>query len=675
MNEKNPSAVALARIDDALESISTDFTARLAQVRSDVADLRDLPLGDSDALRDSAARDLDTQEPAVAPAAPLVEPVEANPYPAVAPQQPVAPPQQPMAPQPQLQYATQPQFAPPHVQPGYPAPGQPIPQQWMPPAPRTPEERQNLISKVLAIAGVGVTLIGVVLLLVMAAQAGLLRPEIRVAGGALLAMGLFGAGLRVGRRRERRTGAIGLVATGVAAGRVDVQAAPPIYHWLPGIGALILGSVVAAGGLAVARLWDNQALGVTVGVALLVLAPVLTEGVNLTLIIFLLVYAAATLAVQVTRDWPAMYAVNTVATTLPILTLTAFGSKVDAVQFGAVAAVSVVLALVSAVVLLRSSTKAPLLAGFSLIPVLPLIVSNQILDRPSTAGLLGTTAVALAALAIGGRILESRTASSSNALFTARVIWLAGAVVAAIAAIVLASDGGNGTILGLLGLALVLSAAVRFADDLSQPTLIAATGATVVGLLSLLAPGSEQLVSASGLTSDQRITVFFGSLMGMASVAAIAWTWMQRSTENRTFIAVSAGIASLALFNVACVSFGAMVTGGAAAGFRAGHMVATIGFVAAGAAALLWARRLRGSGRTLAMTAGLVVIGAAVAKLFLFDLAALDGVFRAIAFIVVGLVLLGLGVAYAQSLPDDEEVPAAPPVPPMPGQQPMNPVG
>ena len=36
----------------------------------------------------------------------------------------------------------------------------------------------------LAIAGVAVTLIGVVLLLVLAAQAGILRPEFRVAGGA-----------------------------------------------------------------------------------------------------------------------------------------------------------------------------------------------------------------------------------------------------------------------------------------------------------------------------------------------------------------------------------------------------------------------------------------------------------------------------------------------------------
>lgn len=54
------------------------------------------------------------------------------------------------------------------------------------------------------------------------------------------------------------------------------------------------------------------------------------------------------------------------------------------------------------------------------------------------------------------------------------------------------------------------------------------------------------------------------------------------------------------------------------------------------------------------MTVSLVIVAAAVAKLFLFDLAALDGLFRVIAFIVVGLLLLTLGVVYAQSLNSDD---------------------
>ncbi|KKW61947.1 hypothetical protein AAV95_24980, partial [Mycolicibacterium elephantis] len=88
----------------------------------------------------------------------------------------------------QPQYA-QPQYAQPHyaqpqhaqpqdVQPKYAQPQQV--QAGAPTRPRKPRD-EGWIGKVLAVAGVAVTLIGVVLLLVLAAQAGILRPEIRVA--------------------------------------------------------------------------------------------------------------------------------------------------------------------------------------------------------------------------------------------------------------------------------------------------------------------------------------------------------------------------------------------------------------------------------------------------------------------------------------------------------------
>ena len=39
-----------------------------------------------------------------------------------------------------------------------------------------------------------------------------------------------------------------------------------------------------------------------------------------------------------------------------------------------------------------------------------------------------------------------------------------------------------------------------------------------------------------------------------------------------------------------------------------------------------------------------------MAKLFLFDLGTLDGIFRVVVFIVVGLALLGMGAGYARLL-------------------------
>ena len=103
----------------------------------------------------------------------------------------------------------------------------------VPPKPRQ-DRSEGWIGKVLAVAGVAVTLIGVVLLLVLAAQAGILRPEFRVAGGAVARRGTGGhgvvavrAGPADGSARSR------LAATGVAAAYMDVIAVTTIYHWVP----------------------------------------------------------------------------------------------------------------------------------------------------------------------------------------------------------------------------------------------------------------------------------------------------------------------------------------------------------------------------------------------------------------------------------------------------------
>ena len=55
----------------------------------------------------------------------------------------------------------------------------------------------------------------------------------------------------------------------------------------------------------------------------------------------------------------------------------------------------------------------------------------------------------------------------------------------------------------------------------------------------------------------------------------------------------------------------------------------------------------------------MAIVAAAMAKLFLFDLGTLDGIFRVVVFIVTGLALLGMGAGYARLLAqqDDREPP------------------
>ena len=57
---------------------------------------------------------------------------------------------------------------------------------------------------------------------------------------------------------------------------------------------------------------------------------------------------------------------------------------------------------------------------------------------------------------------------------------------------------------------------------------------------------------------------------------------------------------------------------------------------------------LRGIHSAVLRSIGLVLVGAAVVKLILFDLAALDGLARVIAFLAAGLLLLLAGTRYAR---------------------------
>ena len=79
------------------------------------------------------------------------------------------------------------------------------------------------------------------------------------------------------------------------------------------------------------------------------------------------------------------------------------------------------------------------------------------------------------------------------------------------------------------------------------------------------------------------------------------------------------------------------------AGFTAGHALVTVSWTVVALALLA-----RGISRPALRVTGLVLVAAAVAKLVLFDLVALDGIARVAAFLGAGLVLLAAGTRYAR---------------------------
>ncbi len=122
-------------------------------------------------------------------------------------------------------------------------------------------EREGVGSRLLAWVGSAITLLGVLLLLVLAAQRGWFGPAPRVLGGAALGLTLIGIGVVVHRRPAGRAGGVVLAATGVAALYLDTVAATVLYGYLPSWAGLTVGLLVAGAGLALADRWRAEPLG------------------------------------------------------------------------------------------------------------------------------------------------------------------------------------------------------------------------------------------------------------------------------------------------------------------------------------------------------------------------------------------------------------------------------
>ena len=84
---------------------------------------------------------------------------------------------------------------------------------------------------------------------------------------------------------------------------MDVIAVTTIYEWVVAPIGLAVAAVIGGGGLTLAGRWDSQQLGLLVLVPLIALAPVVTDGITLLLVGFMLALSAASVMVQLGKDW------------------------------------------------------------------------------------------------------------------------------------------------------------------------------------------------------------------------------------------------------------------------------------------------------------------------------------------------------------------------------------
>ncbi|WP_157101107.1 DUF2339 domain-containing protein [Nocardia shimofusensis] len=535
-----------------------------------------------------------------------------------------------------------------------------------------------MISRILAVAGVGVTLIGVVMLLVLAAQAGFFGPLPRVVAGAAFSAALVVAGIRVAGRTGGRVGGIALAATGIAGGYLDVIAVTAIYDWLhpvPGFGVAL---AVAAGGVALAMRWNSQPLAVLVVAGAALSAPfVTTETVLLT---FLIVLQLSCLPVHRVRDWPYLHVVRTlpvVVAAIVLIAVAAIDTPHEHVGTLMAAAVAIAVVGLAGALLVTRVRSADLTASLALAAAAtPLLVAAPALLERRTAVYVAlgyaTVLLAVSAAHLMPRLRAATGISGHTALVTAVV-----------GALALLEACVGGTDSRTLPIALFL-VALGFTGVAGQQRsrVAAGLGATfgVLGGLTFLAEAGPETLASRQIAQDALGTgTAVAAIAGLAVLAVTVWSLRRIGTADATApdtgesaVWVVASVAALYLVTAASVAIGVAAGGGD--GFVVGHSAATILWMASATGALFYGlRNLSASSGAIAKVAlgsGLLLTAAAIAKLFLFDLATLDGFVRVIAFLAVGVLLLLTGTRYARAFAEaGERADRSQPVPPAGGTE------
>ncbi|MEO8851589.1 MAG: DUF2339 domain-containing protein, partial [Allobranchiibius sp.] len=207
-----------------------------------------------------------------------------------------------------------------------------------------------MISKVLAGLGVLITLIGVVMMLVLAAQAGYFGPAARVGAGTALSGVLIGGGAWLYSRDGGRVGAVALATTGFAGLFMVVVSVTSYYEWLNPMTGLALAGLVAACAVALSTYWHSQPMTVMAFLAIASLSPVITDGLSLSLVGFLLLLQAAGMVPEKWRVWAAIAPVRTLPVVIALLVSQTDGDAAGTVALRvAAAAVCAALGLVTVV--------------------------------------------------------------------------------------------------------------------------------------------------------------------------------------------------------------------------------------------------------------------------------------------------------------------------------------
>lgn len=197
---------------------------------------------------------------------------------------------------------------------------------------------------------------------------------------------------------------------------------------------------------------------------------------------------------------------------------------------------------------------------------------------------------------------------------------------------------------------------ILIALDQRSPSPVFSRGSLAIGVLSAIMIVLLHFVGLNPFFTDEStgtIPVLNLLLLGylMPALAAGGLALFARRTRPRWYVAMLALLAALLAFAYATLSLRRLFHGEFIGNWRDFSQVETYSYSALWLAlgvALLVAGLLMKSQILRLASGALIVI--AVAKVFLFDMSELEGVLRALSFIGLGIVLIGIGLFYQRML-------------------------
>ena len=520
---------------------------------------------------------------------------------------------------------------------------EPEPTPQSPPAPVTvPEPRRKVLrpgetfedllgGRVLAVVGGLAILIGVVLFLVIAVDRGWIGVEARVALAFLGSTLLLAAGVFLYERRGQTDAAVAAVATALAALFASLAYATAAKDVVGEEAGLLVAGVIGAAGAAIAVRWRSQVVA-ALGLLGALAAPVLVESGTSTLALaFTAIALVSTVAVLVWQRWGwlalgafvltapqlAFWADDRDGLLLPLLVLALYWCAfvVAAIGYELRVPTSKLRVSSASVLLLNAALTAGL--GWAL-------VDDRGSDTGATAWVL---AVTIAYILLGAFGFRQRMSAEIAGLLVAIGVALAGVTLA------LALDG-PALVVGWSAEAVILTwVARRTGERRALVFALAFLGLAAWHTLLDEAPPDALVDGVSDLAQALAATVSVG-------VAALVMSLLVERRDLQMLLFTTAGVALVYTVSLGIVD---VIQGDQAERSQTAQVVlssfwAGVGHVAIVVGLARDVRELR--------YGGLVLLGLGVAKLFAYDLAELDELYRVLSFVAVGLVLLGGAYAY-----------------------------